>query len=267
MGEREKRKIFRYLFTSYTCKRDASTEKIKNEEERGQLAADKDDRQRIDNTAVFFATNNQTTMTTIAALRLASTLLILAMATSSSLAFSSACSTSEMFRRRGSGSYRVKNPLYMSTVLPRTDEKTTKKQRSGGNNEFLIPANENEIRSVEWLIDDKLISRDEDDPFHILLLDATFATNERITIDYVASSCAYVLRMPYDEAAELVAHAETEGFSCLGTWGHEECVRLGKELTNRDVVCRVVPYCEGGDRGWQARNAKDESGIKRAEEV
>jgi hypothetical protein len=163
-----------------------------------------------------------------------------------------------MFRRR---------PMYMSTVLPRTDEKTNNKQRSGRSNEFQIPANENEVRSVEWLIDDKLISRNEDDPFHILLLDATFATNERITIDYVASSCAYVLRMPYDEAAELTAHAKAEGFSCLGTWGHDECVRLGKELTNRDIVCRVVPYCEGGDRGWQARNAKDESGIKRAEEV
>lgn len=217
-------------------------------------------------------------MTVIAAVRLASTLLNLAMATSSSLPFSSivanspsfastAFSTSEMFQRRRRGGCSLKNPLYMSTVLPRTDDKTTKKQRSGGGNEFQIPSNENEIRSVEWLIDDKLISRDEDDPFHILLLDATFATNERVTIDYVASSCAYVLRMPYDEAAELAAHAESEGFSCLGTWGHEECIRLGKELTNRDIVCRVVPYCEGGDRGWQARNAKDESGIKRAEEV
>lgn len=217
-------------------------------------------------------------MTMIAPVRLASTLLILAMATSSSLPFSSivayapsfagaAFGTSEMFQRRRGGDCSLKNPLYMSTVLPRTDDKTKKKQRSGGGNDFQIPSNENEIRSVEWLIDDKLISRDEDDPFHILLLDATFATNERITIDYVASSCAYVLRMPYDEAAELASHAETEGFSCLGTWGHEECVRLGKELTNRDIVCRVVPYCEGGDRGWQARNAKDESGIKRAEEV
>ena len=60
--------------------------------------------------------------------------------------------------------------------------------------------------------------------------------------------------MPYDEAAELAAHAEKEGFSCLGTWSHEECQRLGKQLQNRDLVCRVVPFCEGGDRAWQARN-------------
>jgi hypothetical protein len=55
-----------------------------------------------------------------------------------------------MFRRR---------PMYMSTVLPRTgDEKTKDKQRSSGgrSNEFQIPANENEVRSVEWLIDDNL---------------------------------------------------------------------------------------------------------------
>jgi len=102
------------------------------------------------------------------------------------------------------------------------------------------------------------LSREFDDPFHILLLDDTFAQNDRITIEYVASSCAYVLSMPYDEAAELASHAEQEGFSCLGTWGHEECLRLGKQLQQRDIVCRVVPFCEGGDRAWQARNADSE---------
>ena len=72
--------------------------------------------------------------------------------------------------------------------------------------------------------------------------------------------------MPYDESAELAAHAEKEGFSCLGTWNHEECLRLANQLQNRDLVCRVVPFCEGGDRSWQARKAEDEGGMKRAED-
>lgn len=110
---------------------------------------------------------------------------------------------------------------------------------------------------IEYLIDDPRVSRDDNDPFHILLLDETFVKNSKITIEYVASSCTYVLGMPYDEAAELAAHAEKEGFSCLGTWSREECIRLGKQLQNRDLVCRVVPFCEGGDRAWQARNMED----------
>ena len=73
--------------------------------------------------------------------------------------------------------------------------------------------------------------------------------------------------MPYDEAAELAAHAEKEGFSCLGTWSREECLRLGKQLQMRDIVWRVVPFCEGGDRAWQARNANPEGGLKRADGV
>ena len=42
-----------------------------------------------------------------------------------------------------------------------------------------------------------------------------------------------VLSMPYDEAVELAAHAKSDG-----------------------LVCRVAPFCEGGDRAWQARDAR-----------
>lgn len=141
-----------------------------------------------------------------------------------------------------------------STVIPGTDEKQKQDE-----DKSIIPPGEGETRGpIEWLIDDRMVSREFDDPYHILLLDETFVHNDRITIDYVASSCAYVLSMPYDEAAELASHAEQEGFSCLGTWGHEECLRLGKQLQQRDIVCRVVPFCEGGDRAWQARNADSE---------
>jgi hypothetical protein len=43
--------------------------------------------------------------------------------------------------------------------------------------------------------------------------------------------------------------------SCLGTWSREECLSLGKQLQIRDIVCRVVPFCPGGQRGWQANDA------------
>ena len=151
----------------------------------------------------------------------------------------------------------------MSTILT-PDTETEKKEKK---DDFQIPPDEGDIRGpVEWLIDDPLISREDEEPFHILLLDETFTKNERMTIEYAATSCSYVLAMPYDEAAELAAHANVEGFSCLGTWSHEECQRLGNQLQNRDIVCRVVPFCEGGDRAWQARKAEDDSNMKRAED-
>eukprot|EP00584_Thalassiosira_punctigera_P010076 CAMPEP_0172545032 /NCGR_PEP_ID=MMETSP1067-20121228/15060_1 /TAXON_ID=265564 ORGANISM="Thalassiosira punctigera, Strain Tpunct2005C2" /NCGR_SAMPLE_ID=MMETSP1067 /ASSEMBLY_ACC=CAM_ASM_000444 /LENGTH=198 /DNA_ID=CAMNT_0013331703 /DNA_START=50 /DNA_END=643 /DNA_ORIENTATION=- len=162
-------------------------------------------------------------------------------------------------------SARQRTSLHMSTVVsPRETETERRKKRD----DFQVPSDEGEIRGpLEWLIDDPLVSREDDEPFHILLLGETFKQNSRITIEYVASSCSYVLGMPYDESAELAATAENEGFSCLGTWSHGECVRLGRQLQNRDLVCRVVPFCEGGDRSWQARDAKDESGMKPAEDA
>ncbi|KAL7462830.1 hypothetical protein ACHAXS_003198 [Conticribra weissflogii] len=110
---------------------------------------------------------------------------------------------------------------------------------------------------MEWYIDDTSISRNGDDPFHILLLEETYHQNDRITIEYVATSCAYVLTMPYDEAAEFAAHAQTEGFSCLGTWSRTQCLNYGKELQQRDLIVRVVPYCEGSQKPWQARDASE----------
>ena len=162
--------------------------------------------------------------------------------------------------------YGPTTQLLMSTTtaIPGTEQETEKSDKT------LIPGDEKTPSTetgssgagnkgpIEWLIDDAQVSRDDNDPFHILLLDETFNKNNKITIEYVASTCTYVLSMPYDEAAELASHAKDEGFSCLGTWAYQECIRLGKQLRNGDVVCRVVPYCEGGDRAWQARNMKDE---------
>ena len=149
--------------------------------------------------------------------------------------------------------------LAAPVAIPGTETETEEKREVYIPGEEKTPSTETggAGNNVEWLIDAR-VSREDNDPFHILLLDETFVKNSKITIEYVASSCTYVLGMPYDEAAELAAHAEKEGFSCLGTWSREECIRLSKQLQNRDIVCRVVPFCEGGDRAWQARNMEDD---------
>eukprot|EP00978_Attheya_sp_CCMP212_P017156 scaffold45555_cov52-Attheya_sp.AAC.1 len=112
---------------------------------------------------------------------------------------------------------------------------------------------------LEYLQDDDEDERNPDDPFHILLLGATFE-KERISENYVSSSLSFVLDMPEEEALELTRMAETNGMSCLGTWSHEESLRLGKQLQVRDLAIRVVPFCQGGQRGWQAnKDAADAS--------
>lgn len=105
---------------------------------------------------------------------------------------------------------------------------------------------------LEYLVDDKEISRRDEDPFHILLLGATF-DKPKVTVPYVAGSLSYVLDMPDSEATEHAEFAEENGVSCLGTWTHQECLSLGGQLQVRDIVCRVVPYCEGVSSPWQAK--------------
>lgn len=107
---------------------------------------------------------------------------------------------------------------------------------------------------MEYL-EDENATRNPDDPFHILLLDTTFQKNDKITIPYVVGCLEYVLGMPKEEGTELTIMAEENGLSCLGTWEREECLSLGKELMVKDLVVRVVPFCAGGGRGWQMRNA------------
>ncbi|GKY95481.1 hypothetical protein MPSEU_000509700 [Mayamaea pseudoterrestris] len=106
---------------------------------------------------------------------------------------------------------------------------------------------------------DLAVSRELHDPYHILLLGTTFE-KPKITIPYVSSSLEYVLNMPELEAKDLSKFAQEQGLSCLGTWTREECLSLGRKLQLRDLVCRVVPYTVGGQRGWQAKNANEELG-------
>jgi hypothetical protein len=154
------------------------------------------------------------------------------------------------------------HPYEMSTVETPTREDVDRRTRRRGNDGD-DPLGDKEdnfeeaLRSqgpLEWL-EDETASREMDDPFHILLLGQTFE-KPKITVTYVATSLTYVLGMSMDEATELSQFSYDNGISCLGTWPREECLSLGRELQVRDLVCRIVPYCEGGQRGWQAKDAE-----------
>jgi hypothetical protein len=144
-------------------------------------------------------------------------------------------------------------------VREKTDRKTGSPQRRGNQQDDDDMQDNNDDSNkggdLEYLID-PTESREMNDPFHILLLGSTF-DKPKITVPYCAGSLEYVLNMPNTEATELSAAAEESGLSCLGTWPREECLSLGKQLQVRDLVCRVVPYVQGGQRGWQAKDASD----------
>jgi hypothetical protein len=196
---------------------------------------------------------------------LALLLLVLCLCTSRTLAFSAATI------HRSSSSHPVRSletrttgdssrPYSMSTVAP-TREDVKRKQKEDGDSLGDMEENfRNAVRKqgpLEWL-EDAMESREMDDPFHILLLSKTFE-KPKITVPYVAGSLQYVLEMPLDEATELSRFSFENGMSCLGTWSREECLSLGRQLQVRDIVCRIVPYCEGGQRGWQAKDVGDSS--------
>jgi len=157
----------------------------------------------------------------------------------------------------------------MNTVIDApTKEDLERKvgRRSGGNEQengdFLGDAEDNVADAIrkqgplEWLEDNPDEVRDMDDPFHILVLDTTFE-KPAITVPYLATNLEYVLSMPKTDANEHAQWCYENGMSCVGVWPREECLTLGRQLQLRDIVCRVVPYCEGGHRGWQANKDAD----------
>merc|ERR1712151_452254 len=142
---------------------------------------------------------------------------------------------------------------------PRTDKRTGGSTDRNKKSDWISPSSTDDIAGkLEYLSDDRSISRLADEPFHIILLGETFSEERmRITLNYVASSLEYVLGMPGDVALDHSNFAKENGLSCLGTWKREECLVLGSQLLVRDIVCRVVPYCEGGGgdaSGWQAKD-------------
>lgn len=164
----------------------------------------------------------------------------------------------------GGSAYSRPVALSFTTMSTRTAPPPPKTDRRSGTkksgrkeyddlNEDALTREASRHGPLEYL-EDEMASREEDDPFHILLLGSTF-DKPRITVPYVTGSLTYVLDMPESEAMELSQMAEHNGMSCLGTWERSECLSLGKQLQVRDIVCRVVPFVNGGQRGWQARDA------------
>lgn len=154
-------------------------------------------------------------------------------------------------------------PRLSTTTAPSREKTKTRRKvgfnpRKGSGGRSLVKPTSGPL---EYLQDDSSISRNKDDPFHILLLGSTFE-KPRITTGYVASALVYVLSMPDLEATEHAAFASEQGVTCLGTWTREECLDLGQKLQSRDLDCRVVPYCEGGSRPWQAKSANTNSDDK-----
>ena len=179
-------------------------------------------------------------------------------------AFSSSRSPTGSPRRAAFTARRREYAASTVEAPTREDVETERRTRRGGGNDDTDLGDFGEnfddaVRSqgpLEYL-EDMNESREMDDPFHILLLSSTFE-KPKITVPYVAGSLQYVLDMPSDEATELSKFSYEHGMSCLGTWSREECLSLGRQLQVRDIVCRVVPFCEGGQRGWQARDANNQ---------
>jgi hypothetical protein len=176
-------------------------------------------------------------------------------------------STTSSLTRTRTSSYAYR----MSTVIDAPtkedlDRKVGRRTGRGSDDDLLGDSEENiedAIRKqgpLEYLEDNMDESRDMKDPFHILLLKSTF-DKPKITVPYVASNLEYVLAMPIDDATEHSQFCYDNGLSCVGVWPREECLKLGRQLQLRDLVCRVVPFAEGGNRAWQSNKDASEENI------
>jgi hypothetical protein len=103
-------------------------------------------------------------------------------------------------------------------------------------------------RPLEYLYEE-IEGREDDAPFHILLLPSTFK-DSRTSVDEVAFNCAHVLNIPYDQAYEMSMFAKYEAFSVLGAWSRKECIEMGELLKELNVECRLVPHEEWLDE-WE----------------
>lgn len=104
---------------------------------------------------------------------------------------------------------------------------------------------------LEYLYDETEEGRySNDDLYHIILMPSTFhsknkETNNMLTIENVAETCTEILGIEATRAYDISLFVKHEGFSCLGTWTHTECLSIGKELLSRELDCRIVPFNGG----------------------
>jgi hypothetical protein len=104
----------------------------------------------------------------------------------------------------------------------------------------------------EWAIDADATRRDGD-LFSILLLNETFA-KPRMSVAYAAGALTLVLAMPEPDAVEHAGFAQAQGFSCLGTWRKDECLKFCEQLQGRDLSVRALPGVRG-KQAWQGSPA------------
>eukprot|EP00541_Cyclophora_tenuis_P009140 CAMPEP_0116571090 /NCGR_PEP_ID=MMETSP0397-20121206/17349_1 /TAXON_ID=216820 /ORGANISM="Cyclophora tenuis, Strain ECT3854" /LENGTH=223 /DNA_ID=CAMNT_0004099113 /DNA_START=12 /DNA_END=683 /DNA_ORIENTATION=+ len=183
--------------------------------------------------------------------------------------FLSLCSTAATTTgfQRPFGVVESLHVLRMSTVTAPPDQDTMAPSKSDFYDEDLggsaYDDDTDDIRKhgpLEWLEDNMKENRENDTPFHLILLGETF-DRPKITVPYVVGSLTYVLDMPQNDATDAASFSKEEGMSCLGTWEREQCLKLGRQLRLRDVLVRVVPYAAGGQRGWQARGGNDNANV------
>lgn len=180
-------------------------------------------------------------------------LVLSTMALSMTTAYSTAAARSPF------GMSTVSPPMMGSTITAPPDTDIDKKVGNDDDDQQQETFDEFEIRKqgpLEYLEDDPNEMRDMKDPFHILLLGETFL-KPKLSVNYVSGALQFVLDMPYEDAVDATVFCKEQGISCVGTWSREECLTLGKELQNRDLAIRVVPFVPGGQRGWQANKDAD----------
>jgi len=104
---------------------------------------------------------------------------------------------------------------------------------------------------LEYLYDETEEERySNDDLYHIILMPSTFhnknkETNNMLTIENVAETCTEILGIEANRAYDISLFVKHEGFSCLGTWTHRDCISIGRELSSRELDCRIVPFNGG----------------------
>ena len=205
-------------------------------------------------------------------IRLLSTLLLIAAPNAVVVVTSFSASTQLSSQHDALSRKRVGTRIFGSATVeaptrPDTDRKTgresqddsnERQRRSGKRDSNEDRRDGTTTNDLEYYIDPSA-SREMNEPFHILLMGSATYSQPKVTVPYVSSTLEYVLGMPHTDAYELSLFARDHDMSCLGTWTREQCLAYGKQLQSRDVICRVVPYCLGGQRGWQAKESSSSS--------
>jgi hypothetical protein len=71
------------------------------------------------------------------------------------------------------------------------------------------------------------------------------STFHKTSIEHATEACSEILGIESEKAYSMSIFAKHQGFSTLGTWTHDECLSMGKELSSRELDCRIIPFNSG----------------------